>query len=41
MFPYIGGKAHHIKYLDSLFPSNAPIFVDVFGGAGWVSVKSQ
>lgn len=41
MFPYIGGKAHHIKHLDNLFPSTMSTFVDVFGGAGWVSVKSQ
>lgn len=41
MFPYIGGKAHHIKWLDPLFPNNYTTFVEVFGGAGWVSVKSK
>ena len=41
MFPYIGGKAHHIKHLDRLFPIAMNCFVDVFGGAGWVSVKSD
>jgi DNA adenine methylase len=41
MFPYIGGKAHHIKHLDPLFPITMTNFVDVFGGAGWVSVKSD
>lgn len=41
MFPYIGGKAHHIKHLDKLFPMTFTTFVDVFGGAGWVSVKSD
>lgn len=41
MFPYIGGKAHHVKWLDPLFPNDAKTFVEVFGGAGWVSVKSQ
>lgn len=41
MFPYIGGKAHHIKHLDKLFPLTMSKFVDVFGGAGWVSVKSD
>ena len=41
MFPYIGGKAHHIKHLDKLFPFMPTTFVDVFGGAGWVSVKSD
>lgn len=37
----MGGKAHHIKHLDQLFPFMPTTFVDVFGGAGWVSVKSQ
>lgn len=41
MFPYIGGKAHHVKWMDPLFPSGYDTFVEVFGGAGWVSVKSQ
>jgi len=40
MFPYIGGKAHHVKWMDPLFPNTFPTFVEVFGGAGWVSVKS-
>lgn len=37
----MGGKAHHIKHLDKLFPITMTTFVDVFGGAGWVSVKSE
>lgn len=37
----MGGKAHHIKHLDKLFPIMFNTFVDVFGGAGWVSVKSD
>ena len=37
----MGGKAHHIKHLDKLFPFMPTTFVDVFGGAGWVSVKSD
>lgn len=41
MFPYIGGKSHHIKHLDPLFPLMFDTFVDVFGGAGWVSVRSK
>jgi DNA adenine methylase len=41
MFPYIGGKCHHIKHLDNIFPMFFDTFVDVFGGAGWVSVKSK
>ncbi len=40
MFPYIGGKAHHVKWMDPLFPNEFDTFVEVFGGAGWVSVKS-
>lgn len=40
MFPYIGGKAHHVKWMDPLFPATYSRFVEVFGGAGWVSVKS-
>jgi len=41
MFPYIGGKAHHVGWLDPLFPNTFSKFVEVFGGAGWVSVKSK
>jgi DNA adenine methylase len=41
MFPYIGGKAHHVKWMDPLFPKDSSTFVEVFGGAGWVSVKSN
>ena len=41
MFPYIGGKAHHVKWLNPLFPNNFSTFVEVFGGAGWVSIKSE
>ena len=40
MFPYIGGKAHHVKWMDPLFPNQFTTFVEVFGGAGWVSMKS-
>lgn len=40
MFPYIGGKSHHVKWMDPLFPNKFSNFVEVFGGAGWVSVKS-
>lgn len=41
MFPYIGGKSHHVKWLDKLFPKQFSTFVEVFGGAGWVSWKSN
>lgn len=37
----MGGKAFHIKHLQKLFPSTTETFVDVFGGAGWVSVKNS
>lgn len=40
MFPYIGGKSHHVKWMNELFPNNFDTFVEVFGGAGWVSWKS-
>ena len=42
MFPYIGGKANHVKWLDPLFPvSGMTTFVEVFGGAGWVGIRSK
>lgn len=42
MFPYIGGKANHVKWLDPLFPvSGISTFVEVFGGAGWVGIRSK
>lgn len=41
MFPYIGGKSLHIKHLDNIFPKTSNTFVDVFGGAGWVSIKTK
>lgn len=41
MFPYIGGKAHHVNWMDPLFPNQFDTFVEVFGGAGWVSIKSK
>lgn len=37
----MGGKSQHIKYLDSIFPESSLTMVDVFGGAGWVSLKSK
>jgi site-specific DNA-adenine methylase len=42
MFPYIGGKSNHVKWLDPLFPNNGiKTYVEVFGGAGWVGIKSE
>ena len=40
MFPYIGGKSHHAKWIVELFPDDFETFVDVFGGAGWLTVKN-
>ena len=35
MFPYIGGKKHHSRWIDPLFPSESKTYVEVFGGAMW------
>ena len=32
MFPYIGGKAHHVKWMDKFFPVNFDKFVEVCMG---------
>lgn len=40
MFPYIGGKSHHVGWMDPLFPQ-CDTFVEVFGGAGWTTLKSH
>jgi len=41
MFPYIGGKNHHVKWIDPLLPERFTRYVEVFGGAGWMMVKSK
>lgn len=41
MFPYIGGKSHHVKWIEELFPQKFDTYVEVFGGAGWVLVKTK
>jgi DNA adenine methylase len=41
MFPYIGGKSHHVRWMDPLMPTGASRFVEVFGGAGWTTLKSK
>lgn len=41
MFPYIGGKSHHIGWMDPIFPKGCNIVVEVFGGAGWMTLKSR
>jgi len=35
MFPYIGGKKHHSKWIDPFAPTDAKTYVEVFGGAMW------
>ena len=41
MFPYMGGKSQQVKRLEQIFTKSANSFIDVFGGAGWVSVTTQ
>lgn len=36
MFPYIGGKKQHSKWIDPFFPEDATTYVEVFGGAMWM-----
>lgn len=36
MFPYIGGKKHHSKWIDPFIPNNSKTYVEVFGGAMWL-----
>jgi DNA adenine methylase len=36
MFPYIGGKKLHSRWIDPLFPSECKTYVEVFGGAMWL-----
>ena len=36
MFPYIGGKKQHSKWIDPFFPEDANTYVEVFGGAMWM-----
>lgn len=40
MFPYIGGKSHHVKWIDSILPDTIEDYIEVFGGAGWCAIKS-
>lgn len=41
MFPYIGGKKQHSKWIDPLFPTNFKTYVEVFGGAFWMYWMSK
>lgn len=40
MFPYIGGKKQHSKWIDPLFPNDFSTYVEVFGGAMWMYWQS-
>ena len=40
MFPYIGGKKQHSKWIDPLFPTDFSTYVEVFGGAMWMYWQS-
>lgn len=41
MFPYIGGKKQHSRWIDPLFPDNFTTYVEVFGGAMWMYWMSK
>ena len=41
MFPYIGGKKQHSKWIDPLFPDDFSTYVEVFGGAMWMYWQSD
>lgn len=41
MFPYIGGKKQHSKWIDPLFPNTFDTYVEVFGGAMWMYWMSK
>ena len=41
MFPYIGGKKQHSKWIDPFVPTDAKTYVEVFGGAMWLYWMSK
>ena len=41
MFPYIGGKKSHAKWISPYIPSDISTYVEVFGGAMWVYFMSD
>lgn len=41
MFPYIGGKKQHSKWIDPLYPDNFETYVEPFGGAFWMYWQSK
>lgn len=41
MFPYIGGKSSHAKWISPYIPSDISTYVEVFGGAMWLYFQSD
>lgn len=41
MFPYIGGKKQHSKWIDPFYPDNFETYVEPFGGAFWMYWQSK
>lgn len=43
MFPYIGGKKSHTRWIDPLIPANNTFnrYIEVFGGAMWIYWQSK
>ena len=41
MIPYIGGKQRMAPWIHSFYPGNIETYVEVFGGAFWVYMKSD
>jgi len=41
MWPYIGGKKMHAKWINPMFPKEFDTYVEVFGGANWMYFMSD
>lgn len=41
MIPYAGGKSIQSRWIESFFPSKITDYMEVFGGAMWVYIKSN
>lgn len=41
MFGYFGGKYNQAKWISSFFPKNIDTYIEVFGGAFWIYIKSD
>jgi len=39
--PYIGGKYRQAKWIEEFIPNNLDTYIEVFGGAFWVHLKSS